>query len=119
MGFPIMNYHFENVGNVLKVSLDGRLVASCSEEFKNAMFERLRDAKRVLMDLQKMAHIDSSGLGALVSILQWINSNGGSLKLCCLQARPKIVFDITKVYRVFDIYETEAEAVAAFDKSGE
>ena len=109
-----MNYQFENVGDVLKVSLDGRLVASCSEEFKDAMFERLRDCKRVLMNLEKMAHIDSSGLGALVSILQWINSNGGALKLAALQPRPKIVFDITKVYRVFDIYATEEEALKSF-----
>ena len=109
-----MNYQIENVGDVIKVSLDGRLVASCSEEFKDAMFERLRDAKKIIFDLKKMAHIDSSGLGALVSILQWINGNGGALKLACLQPRPKIVFDITKVYRVFDIYETEEEALKAF-----
>ena len=114
-----MNYHFENVGNVLKVSLDGRLVASCSEEFKETMFDRLRDAKRVLMDLSKMAHIDSSGLGALVSVLQWINASGGVLKLSGLQPRPKIVFDITKVYRVFDIYDTEEAALAAFDAPAE
>lgn len=114
-----MNYQFETVGNVLKVSLDGRLVASCSEEFKDAMFERLRDSKKVLMDLQKMAHIDSSGLGALVSILQWINSSGGVLKLYGLQPRPKIVFDITKVYRVFDIYDTEEAAMAAFGAAAE
>ena len=111
----MMNYTFENVGNVLKVTLDGRLVASCSEEFKEAMFDRLRDSKRVLMDLSKMAHIDSSGLGALVSVLQWINASGGSLKLAALQPRPKIVFDITKVYRVFDIYDTDEAALAAFD----
>ena len=111
----MINYHFENVGNVLKVTLDGRLVASCSEEFKEAMFDRLRDSKRVLMDLSKMSHIDSSGLGALVSVLQWINSAGGSLKLSGLQPRPKIVFDITKVYRVFDIYDTEEAALAAFN----
>ena len=114
-----MNYQFENIGSVTKVSLDGRLVATCSEEFNNAMFEHLRDSKQVLMNLQKMAHIDSSGLGALVSILKWINSNGGTLKLCCLQSRPKIVFDITKVHRVFDIYDTEAEALAAFEKRAE
>ena len=115
-----MNYQFETVGNnVLKVSLDGRLVASCAEEFKDAMFERLRDSKKVLMDLQKMAHIDSSGLGALVSILQWINSSGGVLKLYGLQPRPKIVFDITKVYRVFDIYDTEEAAMAAFGAAAE
>ena len=109
-----MEYQFEDADGVLKVSLVGRLVASCSEDFKDAMFERLRDSKRVLLNLQKMEHVDSSGLGALVSILQWMNGNGGVIKLCCLQPRPRIVFDITKVCRIFDIYDTEADALAAF-----
>lgn len=112
-----MEYHFETEGDVQKVMLSGRLVASCSEEFKNAMFERLKESKRVVLNLQKMEHVDSSGLGALVSILQWINGNGGSLKLCCLQPRPKIVFDITKVHRIFEIYNTEAEALASFSEN--
>ena len=109
-----MDYHFEMIGSVLKVSVEGRLVAACSEEFKDTMFERLKDSKAVVFDLTKMAHIDSSGLGALVSILQWMNSNSGSIKLACLQSRPRIVFDITKVYRVFDIYNTVEEAIASF-----
>ena len=66
--------------------------------------------------MQKMEHVDSSGLGALVSLLQWMNSNGGTIKLCCLQPRPRIVFDITKVYRIFEIYDTEAAAMEAFSK---
>ena len=111
-----MDYQFETIGDVLKVSLDGRLVATCSEEFKNTMLERLRDHKFILFDLQKMVHIDSSGLGALVSILQWCNDNGGTIKLACLQPRPNIVFNITKVYRVFDIYKTVDEALASFNK---
>ena len=111
-----MDYQFETIGNVLKVSLDGRLVATCAEEFKDTMFEHLREHKAILFDLQKMVHIDSSGLGALVSILQWCNDNGGIIKLACLQPRPNIVFNITKVYRVFDIYKTVDEALAAFNK---
>ncbi|MBR4676289.1 MAG: STAS domain-containing protein [Victivallales bacterium] len=110
-----MDYHYETVDNVLKVSLDGRLVAACSEEFKKEMFERLKEAKNILFDLSKMSHIDSSGLGALVSILQVVNANGGVIKLACIQSRPKIVFDITKVYRVFDIYDTVEAALAAFN----
>ena len=109
-----MDYHFETVGDVLKVSLDGRLVAACSEEFKETMFERLKDQKSILFDLSKMVHIDSSGLGALVSILQRVNSNGGVIKLACLQSRPRIVFEITKIYRVFDIYETVEDALNSF-----
>ena len=109
-----MEYQFEMVGDVLKVSLDGRLVAACSEDFKETMFERLKDHKSILFDLTKMAHIDSSGLGALVSILQRVNSVGGVIKLACLQPRPRIVFDITKICRVFDIYNTVDEAIASF-----
>ena len=48
-----MEYHFESDGNVLKVYLIGRLVASCSEEFKDAMFERLKDSKKALKEEQK------------------------------------------------------------------
>ena len=109
-----MDYQFETVGNVMKISLEGRLVAACSEEFKNTMFERLKDQKAILFDLSKMVHIDSSGLGALVSLLQWVNSRGGVLKLACLQPRPRIVFEITKVYRVFDIHDTVEAALASF-----
>lgn len=111
-----MQYHFEPVENVLKVSISGRLVASCADEFKETMLEKLKDSKKVLFNLREMEHIDSSGLGAIVSILQWKNANGGFIKLCCLQPRPRIVFDITKVYRIFDIYNTEEEALAAFSE---
>ena len=112
-----MENHFESDGNVLKVSISGRLVASCAEEFKSTMLERLKDAKQILFNLKGMEHVDSSGLGALVSILQWENTNAGTVKLCCLQPRPKIVFDITKVYRIFEIYDTEEAAMEAFSKS--
>ena len=112
-----MEYGFESKGNVLEVSLDGRLVASCAEDFKDAMFERLKDSKQIVFNLRKMGHVDSSGHGALVSVLQWVNGNGGALKLCCLQPRPKIVFDITKVCRIFEIYNTEEEALAAFSEN--
>ena len=109
-----MDYHFETIDNVMKVSLDGRLVAACSEEFKDTMLERLKDQKAIIFDLKQMQHIDSSGLGALVSVLQSVNANGGVIKLACLQPRPKIVFDITKVYRVFEIYDTIEDALASF-----
>ena len=70
-----MEYHFETVGDVTKVSLEGRLVAFCSEEFKEAMFEHLKDHKSVLFDLTRMVHVDSSGLGVLVTILQRFYAN--------------------------------------------
>ena len=114
-----MEYNFENIGNVLKVSLDGRLVAACSEEFKEVVLARMTGRKNVLFDLTKLAHIDSSGLGALVHLRQKANSWGGSVKLACLQPRPRIVFDITNVYRVFEIFDSVDAALASFKNDGE
>ena len=111
-----MEYRCEIIdNNVQKVTLNGRLVAACSEEFRADMFNRIAGQKKVVFDLSKMTHIDSSGLGVLVSILQWLNANGGVMKLACLQPRPKIVFDITHVCRVFEIYDTVEAAVASFN----
>ena len=109
-----MEYHFENVGKILKVSLDGRLVAACSEEFRELMFDRLKESRLILFDLTSMAHIDSSGLGALVAVLQKVTVMGGVVKLACLQSRPRIVFDITKVYRIFDIFDTVEAGLDSF-----
>jgi len=109
-----MDYQFEQIGDVLKVSLDGRLVAACSEEFKELISNHLNDNRNLLFDLTKMNHIDSSGLGALVFILQKAMAQGGAVKLACLQARPRIVFDITKVYRVFEIFDSVESALKSF-----
>ena len=105
----------ETIGDVVKVSITGHLVASCSEEFRGRMFRELSEAKRVLFDLTGMTHVDSSGLGALVSLQQWLSTRGGVLKMACLQPRPKIVFEITKVHRIFAIYDTVEAALAAFE----
>ncbi len=109
-----MEYHFENIGDVLKVSLAGHLAADCSEEFKNMMFERMKEHKRILLNLQKVVNVDSSGLGALVSVQQHQHNQAGAIKLCCLQPRPKIIFDITRVSRIFDIFDTETAALESF-----
>ena len=111
-----MNYQFEIINNVLKVSLDGRLVAACSEEFKEKINSRMTETPNILFDLTSMNHIDSSGLGALVFLLQKATAQGGTIRLACLQPRPRIVFEITKVYRVFEIFDTVESGMASFQK---
>ena len=109
-----MEYKFEEVGDVLKIGLEGRLVAACSEEARDLVTQRMERFPNVVLDLSQMSHIDSSGLGVLVQLLQRANTRGGTVKLAALQAHPRIVFDITKVYRVFEIFDTVDAALASF-----
>ena len=94
----------------MKVEIDGRLVAAVAPSLREEILGKLQDGMNVFFDLSGMVHIDSSGLGVLVQVLQKVKSGGGKVVLAALQPGPKIVFDITKVSRVFEIVPTVADA---------
>ena len=106
-----MGWNITEEGNVLHVAVDGRLVAAVAPALREEVMGRMAEGgMNVLFDLSKMVHIDSSGLGVLVQILQKVKADGGKVVLAALQSGPKIVFDITKVSRVFEIVPTVEDA---------
>ena len=96
--------------NLIRVAFDGRLVAAVAPALREELLGRMGEGTNILFDLGKMTHIDSSGLGVLVQVLQKAKASGGKVVLAALQPGPKIVFDITKVSRVFEIVPTVADA---------
>ena len=109
-----MECTFEDVGDVLKIGLEGRFVAANADEVRERVTKRIANAKKIVFDLSKMAHIDSSGLGVLVQFQKRANAEGIAIRLAGLLPHPRLVFDITKVYRVFEICETVDLAMASF-----
>lgn len=105
-----MPCEIEKDGRLLKVSISGRFVASVAPSVRDDILGQMAEGSNVLFDLSKMVHIDSSGLGVLVQVLQKAKAGGGKVVLASLQPAPKIVFDITKVSRVFEIVPTVADA---------
>jgi len=100
----------EEAGKPLRVDIEGRLVAAVAPQLREEVLAKMEDGTNVLFDLSRMVHIDSSGLGVLVQILQKAKAGGGKVVLAALQSGPKIVFDITKVSRVFEIVPTVEDA---------
>ena len=105
-----MAWNITENGNVLNVAIDGRLVAAVAPTMREEILSKMTDGTNVLFDLSRMVHIDSSGLGVLVQVLQKAKAGGGRVVLAALQQGPKIVFDITKVSRVFEIVPTVKDA---------
>lgn len=70
--------------------------------------------KHVLLNLEGVTYIDSSGIGELVAAFTSVSNGGGALKLLHLTKRVQDLLQITKLYTVFDVYDDEAKAIASF-----
>jgi len=70
--------------------------------------------KNIVVDLKDVRFIDSSGLGALVSGFKNAISHQGSLKLSSLQPQVKSMFELTRLHRVFEIFNSSEEALETY-----
>ena len=113
-----MNLQIEDKGAaVLLLVEEDRLDAHNSGDLKNQMLKLFEEVKHnLVVDLQAVRFVDSSGLGALVSGFKNASSRNGNLKLAGLQLQVKSMFELTRLHRVFEIYTDSGEALASFQQ---
>lgn len=101
--------------NVMLVTVEGQLIVANRQELKQVVQDAL-DAgeRRFVLDFGPTAYIDSSGLGALVSINKKVREVGGDLRLAGLNEDLRSLFELTKLDTLFTISETATEALAGF-----
>jgi anti-sigma B factor antagonist len=104
------------IGDVSVVDVAGRITLG---EGSSALRDSLRDMvgkgqKKILLNLGEVSYIDSSGIGELVSAFTTVTNGGGQLKLLNLTKRVKDLLQITKLYTVFDVHDSEVSAIRAF-----
>ena len=100
---------FERDG-VTVFQVGGEINISTSPELKK-LFEK-QPSKKLIVDLEKVSYIDSSGLATLVEILKKIKSQGGTLGLAGMSEKVKSLFEITKLDKLFVISGNQQEAVS-------
>jgi anti-sigma B factor antagonist len=103
-------------GSVLIMDLGGSLkLGEGSAEFRNAIRKYLDEGhRRILLNLADIEHLDSSGIGELVSAYSTAKRQGGEVKLLKLSRAVDNALLATKLYTIFDIHFDEGEAVASF-----
>ena len=114
-----MEMRFEYIDGVLVAHMQMYLDQVGAENFKYVLSERMKEGEKIVLDLDKLVNIDNFGLDALLAMAQKALENKSVIKLARVSADMQIVLDITKVYRVFDIFPTVEDAVRSFTGDNE
>jgi anti-sigma B factor antagonist len=111
-----MKFNTRQSGDVTILDLGGRITIGSGEEaLRNAMQEIMNNgAKKVLINMSGVTMIDSSGIGELVSAYTTATNRGTKLKLANLPAKVSDILTITQLITVFDVYDSESEAIQSF-----
>jgi anti-sigma B factor antagonist len=69
---------------------------------------------RVVVDLAEVSFLDSSALAVLVRAVKRCRMRGGDVRLCRMQPSVRLIFELTRLDRAFDMYADEDAAVSSF-----
>jgi anti-sigma B factor antagonist len=101
--------------DVTVVTVEGQLIVANRQDLKQVLQDALDGgARRFVIDFGPTAYIDSSGLGALVSINKKVRELGGELRLAGLNEDLRALFELTKLDTLFQITDTASQAVEQY-----
>jgi len=115
-----MNITERTVNDITVLELEGELALDNNAPFRkkaNAAIEA--GTRKLIVNLAQVNYMDSSGLGELISCYTTLRKLGGRLALLKLNHRLQHLLTITKLHLVFEIFESEAAAVASFNTLAE
>lgn len=112
-----MHYAFETKENILILKIQiKRATAEISGQLKNDLINKIEEGyNRIVVDLSDTVFVDSSFLGVLLAGLKKVTIQNGDLKIAGLQSQVKNMFELTRLYRIFDVFEKAEDGVKSFE----
>jgi anti-sigma B factor antagonist len=109
-----LSLNTREVGRVTIVRCSGRIASGETEVLHLHVADLLRDRSDIVLHLGEVNFVDSNGLGMLVRLMTSTRSARGDLKLCHVPEAVHKVLKITSLTTLFDIHDSEENAVLAF-----
>ena len=105
-----------DVGDVAVIDFSGKITLGEGSATLRTMIRGLvaEGHRKILVNLDDVDYIDSSGIGELVGAYTTVRNANGELKLTNLTKRVKDILQITRLFTVFDVRSSEADAVRSF-----
>ncbi len=105
------------VKGVTIVDCNGRIVfGEESALLRDTLKKLIAENSQIVLNLGSVTYIDSGGLGTLVALYTTAHNAGGGVKLANLTPRVGDLLQVTKLLTVFEVYDSEEEAVQSFKK---
>jgi len=103
------------VDGILVIACSGRIVfGEESSLLRDEVKKAIQDNKRIVLNLGEVNYIDSGGLGTLVALHTTAHNAGATIKLASLTKRVGDLLQVTKLLTVFDVQNSEKDALEAF-----
>lgn len=109
--------NLQKIEDVLIVTIEGdnKLNASTAQQFKAEVLELINEpGLKIVISLGGVSYIDSSGFGALLSVLRSSRNNKSHLKLCNVSDQVMELVKLLQLQTVFDIRESVDDCIKAF-----
>ncbi len=110
-----MTLNFSSRDKVGVLEIRGRLDAYNAPELKRKFEEIIEQTPYFIFDMKGCEFIDSTGLGTIVACLKAASQSGGDIRLVSLQEKPKMVFDITRAYKIFQFFDNIEAAADSYE----
>lgn len=113
----MLEFKRDALDDVEVLTLKGNLDALTAPELRPTIDELVASRKiKVVFNLGELTLIDSSGVGAIVSLFKRVRMLGGDVKIACLANQPKEIFRLLRLDRAFDLFESVEEARRRFKR---
>ncbi len=101
--------------DITLIILRGEIGTETVNQFKDKIDQIVNDGKnKLIMDFQEVNYLNSMGLGVVAATLKKVKKNKGDLKLINLSPAVQELFELTRLTKVFEIFDSEENAVKSF-----
>lgn len=107
----------ENINGVTIVDFDSidRFNALITEPVKDQLKSLFKNSgTKLLLDLEGVKFIDSSGFGVFLSVMKTAAGNHGHFKICNISSEVMELFKLLQLHNVFEIFNSREEGIASY-----
>ena len=110
-----MKWEWKRLENAQILILQGRFDNYTSPQVRDQILSAAESGEvRLIIDFKNVTFVDSTALATLVQAMKWCRQQGGDLRLCNLRSEVRLIFELTRLDRAFEIFPSPDQAIAAF-----